>query len=79
MNTTPVGLVSRESVRDPRVDPQEGDVVRNAAGTFYVTGRKGSLVYYTDAPSPEELSIPLDEWSLYAAKDVIVSRGEDRG
>lgn len=63
--------------RDPRVTPVPGDVLSSGQRTFYVTAVAGSEVFYTeDQPPVPVLSVPLDEWRLFAKTDEVVTWGE---
>ncbi len=63
-------------MRDPRIDPQPGDVVQNGVGKFWVTGRSGNRVYYRDTPPTcDDMNILLEEWQDNAKGDTIVEYG----
>jgi len=63
-------------MRDPRENPQEGDVLRNRDGvTFYVRRREGSTIQYQEYGCGDILEHSLQAWRVDAKNDEIVERG----
>lgn len=60
-------------VRDPRVDPRPGDVLRNPAGQeFHVLDLRDGDVVYQESGARELLYHPADQWIADSSQDQIV-------
>ena len=65
--------------RDPRTDPERGDILRSRAGLpsvtdFLVVGFDGETVTYVQ-DGRHVLECSIAEWRRYAKTDEIVRRG----
>lgn len=69
-------------LRDPRTDPQPGDVLRSTSppqySVFYVLDRCGDSVAYQEVIG-EMLTCTIDEWRANSARDQIIKRGPSHG
>lgn len=60
--------------RDPRIEPQAGDVVTSGKHTHYVVSASDTEVLYTqDHPPVPVDTVTLDEWRRSAKSDVVVA------
>lgn len=78
-NTMPSRIDPR--LRDPRTDPQPGDVVRSTIAphsVFYVIDRCGDSVAYQEVIG-EMLTCSIDDWCTNSASDQIIKRGPSHG
>lgn len=62
--------------RDPRTNPQPGDVTTNGRETFWVTRVDRGTVYYTDQPPLDEMEVSLAQLIENAEHDTVVKRAE---
>ncbi|KAF1006738.1 MAG: hypothetical protein GAK28_02414 [Luteibacter sp.] len=64
-------------MRDPRIQPVAGDVLPSGRHTYYVIdARDGEVRYTQDHPPVPVDTVSLDEWIRSAAKDTVVTLGE---
>jgi len=60
--------------RDPRTQPQVGDVVTSGVHTYYVTDVRDGTVFYTqDHPPVDVDEVSIDEWRRSSANDRVLS------
>lgn len=63
--------------RDPRTNPQPGDILTNGRDTFWVIRVDRGTVYYTDQPPVEQMSVTTAEWVENAKHDTVVKRADE--
>ncbi|MFK2904541.1 hypothetical protein ISP17_11245 [Dyella ginsengisoli] len=64
-------------LRDPRSDPQPGDVLRSTITPYsvlYVLDRCGETVVYQEVIG-EMLTCTIEDWTANSARDQIIKRG----
>jgi hypothetical protein len=67
-------------LRDPRIDPMPGDVLRKGRTAREVTFRSGSVIrYFGPLSQVHPALIFVMQWRKWAKDAEVLQRGEERG